>query len=82
MSLLAERYSEHEGASILNILKIKQQTMQTTRFQTGRERKQLPIDQDHHQLLQELLKNCRMTSNYLQKERKMSAGVKVHVKTG
>ena len=58
LALLAEGYSECRVASILKISKtavhknkVKQQTLGSTKLQTGRGQKRLFTDRDDHQLI-------------------------------
>ena len=73
--LLAEGYSERQVASILKISKtavhkntVKQQTLGTTKLQTGRGRNRLSTHRDDRQLIRMSLNNHRMTSSDCQKE--------------
>ncbi|XP_073439992.1 uncharacterized protein [Dendrobates tinctorius] len=88
LALLAEGYSERHVAFLLKISKtavhynkVKQETLGTTKPQTGRGRKRLSTDRDDRQLIQMSLSNRRMTSSDLQKEWQMAAGVKCTART-
>ncbi|XP_073405552.1 microtubule-associated serine/threonine-protein kinase 3-like isoform X2 [Dendrobates tinctorius] len=88
VALLAKGYSERHVASILKISKtavhynkVKQNTLGTTKLQTGRGRKRLSTDQDDRNLIRMSLSNHRMTSSDLQKEWQMAAGVKCAART-
>ncbi len=61
--------------------KIKQQTLGTTKLQTGRGRKQLSTDWDDRQPIQMSLNNRRMMSSDLHKEWQMAAGMKCSART-
>ena len=86
--LLAEGYTECQVASILKISKtafhkntVKQQTLGTTKLQTGRGRNRLSTHRDDRQLIRLSLNNRRMTSSDLQKEWQTAAGVKCTART-
>ncbi|KAJ8389099.1 hypothetical protein AAFF_G00123050 [Aldrovandia affinis] len=88
LALLEEGYSERKVASILQISKVavhknkaKQQTLGTTKLQTGRGQKLLSTDRDDHQLIRMSLNNRRMASSDLQKEWQKAAGVKCTART-
>uniref|UniRef100_A0AAY5KAR6 Transposase Tc1-like domain-containing protein n=1 Tax=Esox lucius TaxID=8010 RepID=A0AAY5KAR6_ESOLU len=88
LALLAEGFSERQVASILKISKtavhknkVKQQTLGTTKLQTGRGRKRLSTNRNDRQLIRMSLNNRRMTSSDLQKEWQTAAGVKCSART-
>ena len=88
LALLAEGYSERKVASILKISKtavhnnkVKQQTLGTTKLQTGRGRNRVSTDRDDRQLIRMSVSNRRMTVRDLQKEWQMAAGVKCTART-
>ena len=61
--------------------KVKQQTLGTTKLQTGRGRNRLSTDRDDCQLIRMSVSNRRMTSSDLQKEWQKAAGVKCTART-
>lgn len=86
LALLAEGYNERQVASIHKKMavhknKVKQQTLGTTKLQTGRGRKRLSTERDDRQLIQMSLSNRRMTSSDLQKEWRMAVGLKCTART-